>query len=471
VPLPPGIRRRHLASCPAAADPAARCRGRCPYQVQAGPRDARKTHTAYSLDAAIAWKRDHETATSQARRTRGRAPTLDEAMGRWLADARAGVALARGRRRFRPGTRDEYERLARAELLPGHGHRRIDELGDHLDALVVDLQRRGLATSTIRNVLMPLRAMYRHAVRVRWVAANPTVGLELPSVDERRVRTLPLERVDEYVAAVPAADRALWATAFYAGLRRGELQALTWTAVDLAGGVLHVLPETGSYDQRTRIVQGPKSTAGARRVPVVGALRDHLVAHRADAGARPRGLVFARGRLAGSCRAGTEDQPFNDSSTGGRAARAWLAAGLPPCSLHDARHTFASMAIAAMAARGVFNPKLLQEVMGHTSIQVTFDRYGHLFPGAQHELAGMLDDLHAAQALPPVAQAWSRLQAELDAADPHDARPTVAQALAGLRSWRDAHPDPGLLPSRTLDVQDPAHRAASVQRAARRQEP
>ncbi len=69
-----------------------------------------------------------------------------------------------------------------------------------------------------------------------------------------------------------------------------------------------------------------------------------------------------------------------------RSTEQWEAAGLEPVGLHDCRHSFASFAIAA----GV-NAKALQTYMGHSSIDVTFDRYGHLMPGSEAEAASRLD--------------------------------------------------------------------------------
>jgi integrase len=60
--------------------------------------------------------------------------------------------------------------------------------------------------------------------------------------------------------------------------------------------------------------------------------------------------------------------------------------GLEPLKLHEARHTFASLLIAAGA-----NAKAITTYMGHSSIQVTYDRYGHLMPGSETEVAGLLD--------------------------------------------------------------------------------
>jgi hypothetical protein len=69
-----------------------------------------------------------------------------------------------------------------------------------------------------------------------------------------------------------------------------------------------------------------------------------------------------------------------------RAARIWAAADLPSITLHEARHTYASLMIAA----GV-NAKALSTFMGHAAIAVTLDLYGHLFPGSEDEAATLLD--------------------------------------------------------------------------------
>src|SRR5262249_34293786 len=147
------------------------------------------------------------------------------------------------------------------------------------------------------------------------------------------------------------------ATALYAGLRRGELMALLWEDVDLASGVIHV---ERAYDEKGRVHVEPKSRAGRRTVPIVGALRDELVAHKLRSG-RDAGLGFGP----------TLEAPLVTSSLGRRAQVAWRRGELEPIGLHEARHTFASLLIAA----GV-NAKAITTYMGHASIQTTYDLYG-----------------------------------------------------------------------------------------------
>jgi integrase len=83
------------------------------------------------------------------------------------------------------------------------------------------------------------------------------------------------------IAALRPEDRALWGCAFYAGLRRGELRALLWDDVDLADGLIRVERSMNSYGDGGE----PKSRAGRRGVPIVAALRNHLVGTQARHGA------------------------------------------------------------------------------------------------------------------------------------------------------------------------------------------
>ena len=153
--------------------------------------------------------------------------------------------------------------------------------------------------------------------------------------------------------------------------RSGELQGLTDELVDLDRNLIRV--HWGWDPKEGRVA--PKSRAGRRAVPVPAALRKHLLEHRLARGRRG-GLFFGR----------PDDRPFSNQSVSQRATRTWRAAGLDPIGLHECRHTFASLMIAA----GV-NAKALSTFLGHASVTITLDRYGHLFPGSEQEAAGLLD--------------------------------------------------------------------------------
>lgn len=223
---------------------------------------------------------------------------------------------------------------------------------------------------------MPLRVIYRRAIRDGLAAVNPCDKIDLPANRSARVQIVSVEQAAALVNALKTErDRGLWATAFYAGLRRGELMAIRWRDLDLAAGELHV---ERSYDPQARVYVEPKSRAGRRRVPIAALLRAHL---------RELALASDRSDLDALVFGDEPAKPFDSDTMVARARNAWRAAGLDPIvGLHAARHTAASV----MIAPGV-NVKALSEFLGHASITITLDRYGHLLPGSLSEAATLLD--------------------------------------------------------------------------------
>ena len=300
--------------------------------------------------------------------------TLREAAERWLAMAESGAIRTRSGDPYKPSALRGYEQSLRLRLLPPLGAHRLSELTrPDLQRLVARWHEQGLSASSIRNTINALRAIYRSTDLLTdgTILTNPTIGLRLPAVRGKRERIAAPDEAARLLASLPEHDRALWGTALYAGLRLGELQALTWADVDLAGGTINVVR---SHDPKAGPIE-PKSRAGRRRVPIAAVLRELLVEHRMLTG-RDSGLVFSR----------TGEKPLAPSAINERAQRAWREAGLEPIGLHECRHTCASYFIAA----GV-NAKTLSTYMGHANITTTLDRYGHLFPGSEAEAAGLLD--------------------------------------------------------------------------------
>ncbi|MHB1242475.1 MAG: tyrosine-type recombinase/integrase [Gaiellaceae bacterium] len=369
----PGIDTRHAKTCPASRDHAARCKCAPSYQAHVwSAREGKRIRKTFStLAAAKAWRSDAVVAL---RRVTMRAPTeltLRQTWETWLAGAREGSVRNRSGDLYKPSVLRGYETSMRLRVLPELGGARLSDI---THASVQDLADRtlaaGLDASTIRNTLMPLRAIFRRALARGDVSVNPIAGIELPAVRGKRDRIAsPLEAA-ALIAALPEEDQAVWATAFYAGLRLGELWALRDEDVDLEAGVIRV---ERSWDRREGVIE-PKSRAGRRAVPIVAALRSHLAARKLRRGSG--GALFF----------GSQLLPFNRDQLVARAVKAWKQAELTPIGLHEGRHTFASILIAA----GV-NAKALSTYLGHSSIQITLDRYGHLMPGNEEEAVALVD--------------------------------------------------------------------------------
>jgi integrase len=366
-----GILVRHVKAC--ATRLGGRCNCRPTYQASVwSAREGRRIKRSFpTLAEAKAWRAEAQSAI---RRGTMRAPsqlTLGEAAEAWLSGARDGSIRNRSGDPYKPSVVRGYETSLRLRVLPALGGRKVSELRrSDLQEFADRLLASDIDASTIRNTLMPLRAIFRRAAARGDIAVNPTTGLELPAVRGRRDRIASPDEASKLLEALSERDRSLWATALYGGLRRGELQALRWDDVDLAKGVIRI---ERAWDVREGEIE-PKSRAGRRAVPIAAVLRDHLLEHKQRTSSD--GLVFGR----------PDGKAFDGPTVDARAKAAWRNAGLEPITLHEARHTFASLMIAA----GV-NAKALATYIGHASVTITYDRYGHLMPGNEKEAAALLD--------------------------------------------------------------------------------
>lgn len=305
-------------------------------------------------------------------RLAGTAQTLLNAAEALVDGIASGAIRTKAGERYKPSVVREYERSLRLHILPTLGGAKLSKLQRRdVQRLVDELLESGADPSTIRNALKPLQVIYRRAIEDGDLAVNPCKRLRLPAARGRRERIASPTEAAALIAALRTEDRALWGCAFYAGLRRGELRALLWTNVDLAGGLIRVERSMTSHGETGE----PKSRAGRRNVPIVAALRDLLVEHKLVT-RRDDGLVF------GSAAA----RPFTPTAVRKRALTAWRRTNLNPIGLHECRHTFASLLIAA----GV-NAKAITSYLGHASIQTTFDLYGHLMPGNEDDAVALVD--------------------------------------------------------------------------------
>jgi len=368
-----GIEVRHRTTCATRSGGKCNCKPAYQASVWSAREGKRLRKTFPTLSAARAWRAEAQTAIRRGTLRAPIATSVREAGEALVEGMRSGRIRTRSGDRYKPSAIRSYEAALRDRIFPELGGKRLGDVQRRdVQRLADDLLAEGRDPSTIRNALMPLRVIYRRAVEDGDVSVNLCANLRLPAVRGRRERIASPEEAQRLLAALPERDRPVWATALYAGLRRGELMALLWEDVDLAAGVIRV---ERSYDDKGRVEIEPKSRAGRRTVPIVGALRDVLVDHKARQD-RDGGLVFGS----------SAETPFVPSNLWRRAQRAWRRAGLDPIGLHEARHTFASVLIAA----GV-NAKAITTYMGHASIQTTYDLYGKLMPGSESEAAALVD--------------------------------------------------------------------------------
>jgi integrase len=363
--MPEAVQERHGKNC--ASRSGKRCNCQRSYRTSAyDPRTKKNIYSGWSKDrgTVVKW-RTQAKREIEAHANAGIVPGEQAAQlwVAWVAGAESGAISTRNGRRYKTSTLDSYKSAWTTHLKPEFG-------SDRLTAITrVRLQRwaneraaEAMPRSTLNNSLDPLRVLFRRAIKNGEATINPTTDLDLPAKAEEEMRIVSREQAAKLIAA--SSEPALWATAFYAGLRRSELRALRWDDIDFDAGVITVSRAWTQAEDR------PKTDAGTRRIALAAKLREHLQpGPSAD-------LVFGR----------TASLPFVASTVRAKALKDWKAAGLEPITLHQARHNFASFLIAGGA-----NAKALSVVMGHASIDITFNRYGHLMPGAEQEVGRSLD--------------------------------------------------------------------------------
>jgi integrase len=297
----------------------------------------------------------------------------------WLAEWRASHSLHK-----RPTTRVRDESAIRRHLVPRLGDIQIAKLRQtDVQAFVADL-RREVGAGTTRSIYGVLRAALNAAVNAELLARSPARGIKLPQTPKTDVVTLRPAELHRLAAALP--DR--WGPMVYVagacGLRFSEVAGLRVGRVDVAHFRLQVV-ETAPPVGGDRAE--PKTAAGRRTVPLPG-----LIAERLDAHLGRHGL------------AGETDALVFSAPRGGRLnaanwhKRAWLparqAAGYPTLRFHDLRHSAVPLWIAMGA-----NLLQVSRWLGHSTVQITADVYGHLFPETNDLVIGRLD--HALRAALP----------------------------------------------------------------------
>ena len=305
--------------------------------------------------------------------------------GQWIDPEAARIRLSEVAERWysttaplKPKTRSGYRSLLNSRILPYLGDLQLR----HIDPVVLrewvaDLQEDGLSASRIRQARNVLHAVFNMAVDGSMVTRNPVVGVKTPPVISTPRRYLTAEQVGELADAMESPYDLLVLVLAYTGIRFGEAAALRRSHCDLEGSRLHIGESLAEVAGQLHF--GTTKTHRQRVVVIPASIRDKLRHHFEKAAIASDGLVF--------------------TSPAGRALRysnfrrrQWTLAidkaELSGLQIHELRHTAASLMIDQGA-----DPKLIQSQLGHSSISITFDVYGHLFPDRLDELASRLEVL------------------------------------------------------------------------------
>jgi integrase len=288
---------------------------------------------------------------------------------------------------LKPKTRAGYETDLRVHVLPVFGEHAVGSIQQvDVRRFIADMVAGGSAPGTVRNARKVLRLVLGAAEGSGAIRGNPCDGARAPASPRSEMAFLTPEEVEALATAIDPRYATLVRFAAYTGLRAGEICALRIGRLELLRGRVLVAESVTEVD-RQGLVFGEPKTYQRRSVTLPGFLRQELAAHLTGRRLDADDFVFPAPQ-GGVLRHKTFYRRVFKPAV--------VAAGLPASlRFHDLRHTCASLCIALGA-----HPKAIQERLGHSSITVTLDRYGHLFPKLDEALTDRLNDLHRTASAP-----------------------------------------------------------------------
>lgn len=323
--------------------------------------------------------------------------TVKEAGTLWLASCSA-AGLERA-------TTDQYETHLRLHIEPMIGATKLSKITvPAVRAFQEEMREQGRSPAMIKRVTVSLGSILSDAQERGLVVRNAVHemskrrngGTKAEKRQKARLRYgVDIPTMAEVRAILEAAEgryRPFIVTAIFTGMRASELRGLTWADVDLDKAQIHVRQRADKY----HVIGMPKSDAGQRTIPltpmVVNTLREwklacpkgdlNLVFPNGEGNVEWHQNIIKRGLWPALIKAGVT-VPTDKRDEEGQPVMAAKYTGL-----HALRHWFASWCINSKADGGLeLSPKAVQARMGHSSIQVTFDTYGHLFPAVDEAQA------------------------------------------------------------------------------------
>lgn len=305
----------------------------------------------------------------------------------------AEIFMEKSVRQLAPLTRICYGSMLGRSILPFFGPRKLSQIStEDVQTFKASLMAR-VSPQTVVNTMTLLRVLLHRAIDWDYLRTSPAKKVSHPRVPRPERGFLSPLQVRQLIEHAPNEKwRAFFLVAVVGGLRIGELLAMKWVNVDWKGGRYHV-KENLLYASAVGRLTLSRTKTDYSENPVdlaascIEALRKHQLEQereKKDAGYMDQGLIFADQHGGPIRRNYVASQVFQPTLK---------RAGLPKIRLHDLRHTCASLLINQGES-----PKYVQRQMRHTSIQITFDRYGHLLESTSHEATRRLDQTLFGQA-------------------------------------------------------------------------
>lgn len=302
--------------------------------------------------------------------------TVAEAGSLWIEQSRQDG--------LEPSSIKQYEQHLKLHIAPFLGTTKLSQLtAPMVNKFVQDLRRGGRSEAMARKVLTSLKTLVSHAHVSGLVAQNVAREVKIKSKGRHKKKLrvgdgIPTKsELRTILEKAPERWRPILVAAIFTGMRASELRGLTWKDVDLDAKVVRVTQRADLWSN----IGSPKSAAGGRTIPLAPIVINTLREWKLKCPTGNLDLVFPNDK------GNVQDH----SAFYGRHFVPLLvdceivdAADKPKFTFHALRHAAASMLI----EQG-WQPKKVQEVMGHSSITVTYDTYGHLFPTPEDDHEAM----------------------------------------------------------------------------------
>jgi integrase len=306
--------------------------------------------------------------------------TVGTYLDRWLDGSVRGSV--------RRSTFDRYEIAVRVHIKPALGRLKLKQLTPtHVAAFYQERLAAGSAPASVNKLHVTLHKTLDQAVKWHMIPHNVAEVVKAPRPAPEEIRPLDREQTKVFLKTARGERfEALYMLAVTTGLRQGELLSLKWEDVDLENGLIRVRRTLTRHKGRLFLGE-PKSKRSRRTVRLtevaVEALEGHLARQMEQI--ERLGDLYEDQRLVFATQRGTLVNPTNLR----RRSFAPLLekAKLPTIRFHDLRHTCATLLLSSNV-----NPKIVSEMLGHSSIAITLHTYSHVLPNMQGSAARALED-------------------------------------------------------------------------------
>jgi integrase len=290
----------------------------------------------------------------------------------------------------RPRTFEIYTENVNRHVRPALGKRKLAGIvaGD-IQKLYEDLARGGMSANTIGLIHAMLTNCFRQALKLDLIRKSPMLAVEPPRAEKKEMLAMTIEQAQAFLKAADLGPHGCWLAFMLAtGCRPGESQALKWADVNWQAGAVTIQRNLVRLKGGIWQFGEPKTSTGRRTIPLSPGMMKRLGDHkRAQNEARLKAgpnwtaldLVFCK----------QDGEPYAHDYLPTIWKATLKKAGLPETfRSYDARHTAATLLL-----QDKTSPKVVSERLGHASVNITLDVYGHVLPGMQEEATERLDKL------------------------------------------------------------------------------